>query len=168
MLCKFLKNGKLTNTVVCTNESEYCHITTSLMTLARARQKTAVLWLRTYVLVLVLTYSPEYSLPQPKKLPVLWLRTYVLVLVLVLSYSSEYSLPQHRKLAVFMQCRTSKLMGRLHAHMQRGTLTNPNWVGSEIHRRVPPCMQKELCVTDVRCDNSMHNTTKRHNNNTSE
>ena len=31
-------------------------------------QKTAVLWLRTYVLVLVLTYSPEYSLPQPRKL----------------------------------------------------------------------------------------------------
>ena len=33
-------------------------------------QKTTVLWLRTYVLVLVLTYSPEYFLPQPRKLPV--------------------------------------------------------------------------------------------------
>jgi hypothetical protein len=63
--------GKLTNpNVVCTNESEYGHSTASLMTLARACQKTAVLWLRTYVLVLVLTYSPEYSLPQTRKLPV--------------------------------------------------------------------------------------------------
>ena len=61
--------GELTNTnVVCTNESEYNHSTTFLMTLARACQKTAVLWLRTYVLVLVLTYSPEYSLPQSRKL----------------------------------------------------------------------------------------------------
>jgi hypothetical protein len=34
--------------------------------------KTAVLWLRTYVLVLVLTYSPEYSLPQHNKLAVFW------------------------------------------------------------------------------------------------
>ena len=33
--------------------------------------------MRTYVLVLVLTYSPEYFLPQPKKLQVLSLRPIV-------------------------------------------------------------------------------------------
>ena len=26
-------------------------------------------------------------------------------------------------------------MGRLHAHMQRGTSTNPDWIGSERHKR---------------------------------
>ena len=61
---------KLTNTVVYANESEHNPQQASLKTLAGSCQKTAVLWLRTYVLVLVLTYSPEYSLPQPRKLPV--------------------------------------------------------------------------------------------------
>ena len=66
-----LGGGELTSTnVVCTNESEYCHNIGSLMTMARACQKIAVLWLRPYVLILVLTYSPEYSLPQARKLPI--------------------------------------------------------------------------------------------------
>ncbi len=69
---QFLKNGKLTNTVVYANESEHNPQQASLKTLAGSCQKTAFLWLRTYVLVLVLTYSPEYSLPQPRKLPVFW------------------------------------------------------------------------------------------------
>ena len=38
--------------------------------LGQHSRKLPVLWLRTYVLVLVLTYSPEYSLPQPGKLHV--------------------------------------------------------------------------------------------------
>jgi hypothetical protein len=68
------------------------------MTLTRACQKTAVLWLRTYVLVLVLTCSPEYSLPQTRKLQVICLHTLV--------PGTQYMLPedyvlQSRNLAVF-------------------------------------------------------------------
>ena len=37
-----------------------------------------------------------------------------------------------------MECRPSQLLGRMHALMQWGTSTNPDWVGSERHRRVPP------------------------------
>jgi hypothetical protein len=56
----------------------------------------------------------------------------------------EYSLPKSRKLLAFMECRRSQLLERLHAHMQRGTSTIINWVGSERHRRVPPCPHNQL------------------------
>jgi hypothetical protein len=63
--------GKAKDTiVVCANESEHNPQHCVPKTLTEACQKTADFCLRTYVLVLVLTYSPEYSLPQPRKLPV--------------------------------------------------------------------------------------------------
>ncbi len=34
-----------------------------------------------------------------------------------------------------MECRPNPLLERVHAHMQGGTSTNPDWVGSERHRR---------------------------------
>ncbi len=122
---------KLTSIVVCTNESEYCHNTTSLM--ARTCPKTAILWLRLYVLVIVLRTPPITPYRSPENCQFYGLREgalgeYVVQARVrayaakemrffgcVRSYSictnvlSEYSLP-HPKNCMFSSCVPSYLV----------------------------------------------------------